>query len=153
MMFFFLGGQIVYVLELAKALAQLSSVEWVQVWTKAIKDDRISPEYGQKVEPLLKNVPLEKACIVRIPCMGSEGYVPKERLWDQLDLLVDAILRYATQENKVPDVIHSHYADAGYVAIKVCSVLQCVHTHVGHSLGRTKLSVLESMQSSIFKNY
>ncbi|GJQ09295.1 hypothetical protein GpartN1_g1086.t1 [Galdieria partita] len=138
------GGQIVYVLELAKALAQLPSVEWVQVWTKSIKDYRISPEYCQKEEPLLKNIPLEKACIVRIPCMGSEDYIPKELMWDQLDLMVDAIVRYATQENKVPDVVHSHYADAGYVAIKVCSVLQCIHTHVGHSLGRTKLSVLQS---------
>ncbi|GJD12893.1 Probable sucrose-phosphate synthase 1 [Galdieria sulphuraria] len=120
------GGQIVYVLELAKALAQLPIVEWVQVWTKSIKDDRISPEYCQKVEPLLKNIPLERACIVRIPCMGSEDYIPKELMWDQLDLMVDAIIRYAMQENKVPDVVHSHYADAG------------------HSLGRTKLSVLQT---------
>eukprot|EP00871_Galdieria_phlegrea_P001831 jgi/Galph1/2649/GphlegSOOS_G1283.1 len=138
------GGQIVYVLELAKDLAYMDCVEWVQVWTKSIKDDRISPEYGEKVEPLVKDLPLEKACIVRIPAAGSESYIPKEFLWDQLDIMVDSIVQYAIVENHVPDIIHSHYADAGYVASKVCNILQCLHTHVGHSLGRTKLLALEA---------
>ena len=37
-----------------------------------------------------------------------------------------------------PDVIHSHYADTGYVGVRAANLLGVHLVHTGHSLGRVK---------------
>jgi sucrose-phosphate synthase len=38
----------------------------------------------------------------------------------------------------MPDIIHSHYADAGYVGVRLSHLLGLPLVHTGHSLGRDK---------------
>jgi sucrose-phosphate synthase len=38
----------------------------------------------------------------------------------------------------MPDAVHSHYADAGHVGVRVASFLGRPLVHTGHSLGRVK---------------
>ncbi len=85
---------------------------------------------------------LSKPCrrkpgIVRIEC-GEQKYLPKEMLWDSLDNFSDNALAYLKGQERLPDVIHSHYADAGHVGAQLSHQLGVPLVHTGHSLGRTK---------------
>jgi sucrose-phosphate synthase len=103
------GGQTKYVVELAKALGERDDVARVVLLTRRVADERVSPDYAQEIETLS-----DKASIVRIDC-GEPGYVRKELLWDALDSFSDNVLAYLKKQARLPDILHSHYADAGYV--------------------------------------
>ena len=70
---------------------------------------------------------------------GPKRYVRKELLWPYLDDLADRIVERLQKENKFPDWIHAHYADAGYVGALVSRRLGLPLVFTGHSLGREKL--------------
>jgi sucrose-phosphate synthase len=130
------GGQVRYVLELAKTLAQLPGIDAVDLFTRRIRDKRVSPDYGQEIEELGPN-----CRIVRLPCGGGR-YIRKERLWRYLDDYVDAMISFTRREGRMPAVVHGHYADAGYIAKEVASVLGVPFIFTGHSLGKPKLDYL-----------
>ena len=126
------GGQTLYVVELARALAQQEGVASVELFTRRVVDPAVSDDYAKTFEDLA-----DKARIVRIDC-GPEEYVRKEELWDYLDFFVDNLLEYFRENDIHPDLIHSHYADAGYVGLKVANNLGLPLVFTGHSLGRVK---------------
>ncbi len=126
------GGQTKYVVELARALAKHPHVDRVDLVTRLVNDPKVSPDYAQPIEPLA-----DKAQIVRLPC-GPRRYLRKEVLWQHLDSFADELLRYLRQIGRLPYVIHSHYADAGYVGCRVAGWLGIPLVHTGHSLGRVK---------------
>ena len=64
--------------------------------------------------------------------------MPKEVLWDYLDSFTDNLLSWLKEQGKMPDVVHSHYADAGYVGVQLSNLLSIPLIHTGHSLGRDK---------------
>lgn len=127
------GGQTKYVVELALALTRSAGVERVDLLTRLVDDPAVSPDYAQPTEALA-----ERARIVRLPC-GPAGYLRKEELWDHLDSFVDNALEWLRTEGRTPDVIHSHYADAGHVGSRMARHLGVPLVHTGHSLGRVKL--------------
>ena len=57
------GGQVIYVLELAKYLGSLPDVDQVDLVTRLIDDKTVSPDYSVPVENLSN-----KTRIVRIQC-------------------------------------------------------------------------------------
>jgi sucrose-phosphate synthase len=126
------GGQTKYVVELARALADASGVERVDLLTRLVDDPSVSADYAQPLEPLH-----ERANIVRIRC-GPPGYLRKEDLWDHLDGFADNALEWLHTLPRRPDLLHSHYADAGYVAGRMARLLAIPLVHTGHSLGRVK---------------
>ena len=126
------GGQTKYVVELARALAESPGVARVDLLTRLVDDPAVSPDYAQPVETLH-----ERAQIVRIRC-GPPGYIRKEELWDHLDGFADNAVEWLHTLPRRPDVIHSHYADAGYVASRIARLLAIPLLHTGHSLGRVK---------------
>lgn len=126
------GGQTKYVVELARALGARADVEKVVLLTRRVVDSQVSADYAKWSEPLS-----EKACIVRIAC-GEEKYLRKELLWDSLENFSDNVLVYLKHQQRMPDVIHSHYADAGYVGSRLSHQLGIPLVHTGHSLGRNK---------------
>jgi len=126
------GGQTLYVVQLARALARQDDVGHVDLITRRVFDANVSQDYDALIEPLS-----EGARIIRLDS-GSEGYIPKEQLWDDLDTFVDNTATFFRENGKVPDVIHSHYADAGYVGSRLASLLGVPLIHTGHSLGRVK---------------
>ncbi|MHB8901885.1 MAG: HAD family hydrolase, partial [Thermoguttaceae bacterium] len=130
------GGQVRYVTELAKALSKCDEVDQVDVFTRRLRDKRVSEHYAREIEPLGP-----KARLVRLPCGGGR-YVRKERLWPFLDEFVDAMIAFTRRQNRIPTVIHGHYADAGYVAKEVASVFDVPFVFTGHSLGKPKLEYL-----------
>ena len=127
------GGQTTYIVELARALAKHVDVERVDLLTRLIQDPSVSEDYAQREEPLA-----EGAKIIRLQC-GPKRYLRKELLWPHLDQVVDKCLHYLRQQGRLPDLIHSHYADAGYVGQQLSLLLGVPLVHTGHSLGRPKL--------------
>lgn len=126
------GGQIRYVVELARALGERDDVAQVDLLTRRVLDTSVSADYARQHERLS-----DKVSIVRLEC-GEDSYIPKEQLWDCLDTFADNALSYLREHQLEPDVIHSHYADAGYVGIRLSSLLGIPLVHTGHSLGRVK---------------
>ena len=127
------GGQITYVLDLARALARHPRVARVDLVTRQIFDPEVGPDYAEEVEGL----GVEGARIVRIP-FGPRRYLRKELLWPHLDQLTDRLVRYLRRQGQPPHIVHSHYADAGYVGRELSRFLGIPLVHTGHSLGRSK---------------
>ena len=126
------GGQTKYVVDLVKALAQTEEVGQVDLVTRRIVDPAVSDDYARAIEPLA-----DKARIVRIDA-GPEEYIPKEQLWDHLDSFVDNLVLWLNEQERMPDLVHSHYADAGYAGVRLANLLGIPLAHTGHSLGRDK---------------
>ncbi|GAB6143626.1 HAD family hydrolase [Desulfocicer niacini] len=130
------GGQTLYVIELAQALARQPGIKKVDLITQRVVDENVSSDYAQPIEKLGKNLR-----IVRIDA-GTEAYLAKEKLWDHLDFFTDNLTDFFHGHEYLPDIIHSHYADAGYVGSHFASLLGIPQIHTGHSLGRVKRSRL-----------
>jgi len=126
------GGQTKYVVDLARALSALPEVAQVDLVTRRIVDPNISSDYAVVEESLAPG-----ARIVRIKC-GSQEYIRKEELWDHLDSFTDNLVEWFSGQPRYPSLIHSHYADAGYVGVRVSNLLGVPLVHTGHSLGRDK---------------
>ncbi len=126
------GGQILYVLELAQALASQPEVARVDLITLRVVDDNVADDYAEPIEILSDNLR-----IVRINTDPDE-YIAKEQLWDHLDGFADNVARFFRDNELLPDIIHSHYADGGYVGAHLTNLLGVPLIHTGHSLGRVK---------------
>jgi sucrose-phosphate synthase len=126
------GGQTLYVVDLARALAERDDVERVDLVTRRIVDPAVSDDYARQIEALS-----DKVRIVRIDA-GPGEYLPKEQLWDHLDPFTDNLVQWLRDQPRIPDVVHSHYADAGYVGVRLASLGGIPLIHTGHSLGRDK---------------
>lgn len=144
------GGQILYATELAKNLSLHKDVAQVDLLTRQIFDNKVSADYSQAEEKF------DKATgIIRISC-GPRRYLRKEVLWPYLDSFVDRSLAYFRRIGRIPDIIHAHYADAGYVGSKLSAILGVPLIFTGHSLGRVKLKRLLEQglnRSAIQKSY
>lgn len=126
------GGQTKYVLELTQALSKHPDIKRVDLMTRLLIDPQVSEDYSQTTKTINS-----KASIIRISS-GTNNYIPKEELWDCLDNFADNAIAYLKKQEKMPDVIHSHYADAGYVGIRLSHQLGIPLIFTGHSLGRSK---------------
>ncbi len=126
------GGQVLYVLELAQSLARHSDVGRVDLITRLIIDPNVEADYAIPIETLS-----DKLRIVRIQA-GPDEYIQKEMLWDHLDSFVDNVNNFFKENGFAPDLLHSHYADAGYVGANLASLTGIPLIHTGHSLGRVK---------------
>lgn len=126
------GGQTKYVVELLNALGSRPEVARADLMTRRVVDPHVSEDYAEAIESLS-----DKTRIVRIEC-GEQAYVPKEALWDSLDSFADNALDYLNRQERLPDIIHTHYADAGYVGTRLSHQLNIPLIHTGHSLGRIK---------------
>ncbi|MDY6935813.1 MAG: HAD-IIB family hydrolase [Spirochaetota bacterium] len=126
------GGQIKYVIELANSLSTLEEIERVDLFTRLISDKTVSMDYSESIEQVNN-----KFRIVRIQC-GGRKYIRKELLWPHLDEYVDKTIKFIKKEDSIPDIIHGHYADAGYVAMQLSKFFGIPFVFTGHSLGRSK---------------
>jgi len=129
------GGQIVYVLELAKALGKLKGVDRVDILTRRIIDLK-HPGYDEEIEKITNNVN-----IVRIEC-GPKKYIKKVKLWPYINEYVNNTKRFIKKLGRKPDILQSNYADAGLICARLSRELDIVQVHTGHSLGIPKMKRL-----------
>lgn len=136
------GGQVRYVLDLLNALEGDDRVRRVELVTRRIVDPRVSPDYAKETEVISS-----KAAIRRVDC-GPRRYLRKELLWPHLPEFVDGVLGMIRSQGDLPDVLHAHYADSGFVAARLSKVLGIPVVFTGHSLGRFKLQNLLARRRS-----
>ncbi|UCE27235.1 MAG: glycosyltransferase [Candidatus Coatesbacteria bacterium] len=117
------GGQVTYVLELAKGLAKLGVT--VDLYTRRF-DDR---------EPL--ETVADGVRIVRVPC-GPPEFVRKEDMLQYLPEYVDNMYGFIESEGLEYQLMHSHYWDAGFAAMELAPRLGIPFIHTSHSLGAWK---------------
>ncbi len=130
------GGQIKYVVEVANALRRRKDVAQIDLFTRLIVDKTVSEDYATPLEKVN-----EKFNIVRIQC-GGKKYKRKELLWPYLDEYVDKTIKHIKRQKRIPDIVHGHYPDAGYVAMQLAEIFGVPFVYTGHSLGRSKLNRL-----------
>ncbi|MBI9083256.1 MAG: HAD-IIB family hydrolase [Desulfobacterales bacterium] len=130
------GGQVKYVVELGRQLSLREDVEQVDLFTRLVSDKRVSEDYAAPTEAVG-----EKFRIVRIQC-GGRKYMRKEMLWPHLDEFVDKTIKFIKREGTLPDIVHGHYPDAGYIALHLSRIFGLPFVYTGHSLGRSKLQKL-----------
>jgi sucrose-phosphate synthase len=104
----------------------------VEVVTRQIHDRRVAADYALAEASLGPH-----ARIVRLP-FGPRRYLRKELLWPHLDGLADALVQRLRVQERLPDWIHAHYADAGRVGALLQRRLGIPLVFTGHSLGREK---------------
>jgi mannosylfructose-phosphate synthase len=117
------GGQVTYVLELSKALAELGPR--VDIYTRRFGD-------RAEVDPVNGDVH-----VIRVKADGDE-FVRKEDLFPHLDELTDNVAAYIDRNGLKYELLHSHYWDAGYVAMNLSERLGVPFIHTAHSLGAWK---------------
>ena len=122
------GGQVVYVLELSRKLAQLGYE--VDIWTRRFDDQ---PE-TESVAPRVR--------LLRAPC-GGPGFLPKERLVEHVPEWCEHALRRMRAEGLTYSFIDSHYWDAGAAGRHLADVLSVPHVFTPHSLGLWKKRQME----------
>ncbi|KAL6512374.1 putative protein serine/threonine kinase [Orobanche hederae] len=154
------GGQVKYVVELARALGSMPGVYRVDLLTRQVMAPDVDWTYGEPIE-MLNPLNSENefgesggAYIIRIPFGPKDKYLSKEILWPHIPEFVDGALGHILQMSKVlgkqigsdqplwPIAIHGHYADAGNSAALLSGVLNVPMIFTGHSLGRDKLEQL-----------
>ena len=117
------GGQVVYVLELSKKLAQLGFE--VDIWTRQFEN-----------QPQIETVN-EHVRIIRMPC-GGNNFIGKEYLYQSLDEWAEHALRFINKHQLSYHFFNSHYWDAGYATQRLSEALNVPHVHTPHSLGLWK---------------
>lgn len=114
------GGQVVYVLELSKKLAQLGFQ--VDIWTRRFEDQ-------DEIEDVDDNVR-----IIRMEC-GGKDFIPKEYLYRKLPEWSENAFRFISRNRLKYQFINSHYWDAGLAGQHMAEVLSIPHIHTPHSIG------------------
>ena len=134
------GGQLVYVKEVAQAMADLG--HRVDIITRRIQDPAW-PEFaaGEETYPGYEG----RLRILRFPCGGPE-FLEKERLWPHMEELVDNMLAF--YGDALPDFATGHYADGGYCGVLALAKAGLGFTFTGHSLGAQKLDKLGTSQDN-----
>lgn len=123
------GGQVVYVLELARKLALLGYE--VDIWTRQFEDQPQLERVGDRVR------------IIRMPCGGRE-FLPKEYLCDSLPEWNEHALTFIQAHGLEYRFLNSHYWDAGLAAQHLSNVLEVPHIHTPHSIGWWKQRQMET---------
>ena len=120
------GGQVVYVLELSKAISRLGIP--VDIYTRWFDKQR------KQTEPAPGH---EHVRIVRIPA-GPWEFVAKEQIYELLPELTENMLHFMKKEGLRYDLYHGHYVDAGMVTVEVAAATRSPSFFTAHSLGAWK---------------
>lgn len=120
------GGQVVYVLEMAKAIAKKGIK--VDIFTRWFEREKIQED----PVPGHPNVR-----VVRIPA-GPWKFRPKEFIYELLPELSTNMMDYVNQSGIEYDLFHGHYVDAGIVTLILAKAMNKPSFFTAHSLGAWK---------------
>lgn len=132
------GGQVVFVLELAKRFAAMGHT--VDVVTRRFEDQ---PEYDDVASRLR---------VWRVP-FGGEEFIRKEDMHDHLPEFVGAFLAAVEEGGLEYDLINSHYWDAGWAGQRLAEEWGVPHVHTPHSLGTWKRDDMQGDPQELESDY
>ena len=132
------GGQVVFVLELAKRFARLGYK--VDVVTRQFEDQ---PE-EDRVNKNLR--------VWRIP-FGGKAFIRKEDMHEHIGDFITNFLLRVKADGLHYDVVNSHYWDAGWAGQRIAEELRIPHIHTPHSLGWWKQQEMKGARREQDKIY
>jgi len=120
------GGQVVYVLELAKALT-----------TRGVKVDIYTRWFDQSKDQIDPVPDFPDVRVIRIPC-GPWEFIPKEFIYTVLPELAENMIKFIRENTLSYDLYHGHYVDAGIVTLDLAKAIGKPAFFTAHSLGAWK---------------
>ena len=128
------GGHIKYLLELARASSADPWIDRVDIVARGFAVGALGEGYrpGRESDGKVNLVRLDD---------GSNAYLTKEQMHTRHDRLCEAFGSYLRSLDRLPDVIHAHYADAGILARYAKEEFGIPYVFTGHSLGAVKREV------------
>jgi mannosylfructose-phosphate synthase len=132
------GGQVVFILELAKCLGRLGYP--VDIFTRQFEDQ---PE---------ADVVDDRVRVLRIPC-GGGGFIPKETLCEHIPEWVENARRFLRKNELQYAFIDSHYWDAGLAGQALSNRLHIPHLHTPHSIGSWKRDNMDGDPADLERKY
>jgi mannosylfructose-phosphate synthase len=135
------GGQVVYVLELSKALSKRGIA--VDIYTRWFDESK----------QVIESVPyFSNLRIIRIPA-GPWEFIPKEELYEFLPTLAKNMIDFIQKNRLDYDLFHGHYVDAGVVAVNVAKTLQKPVFFTSHSLGAWKRQLMNGFSEEMEEKF
>ena len=135
------GGQVVHVLQLAKALS-----------TRKIKVD-IYTRWFDSSKRQIDPVPgYPNVRVIRIRA-GPEEFIPKEEIYDILPELSENMMRFIREKNLHYDLFHGHYVDGGIVTLDIAKAFDKPPFFTAHSLGAWKREQMGGEPEELEKKY
>lgn len=132
------GGQVVYVLELARCLARMGYR--VDVLTRRFEDQPTSETVDERVR------------LLRFPCGGKE-FIRKETLCDSIPEWVENAARFIRAKDLRYSFINSHYWDAGLAGQALANRFEIPHLHTPHSIGAWKRDNMDGDSKDLEQKY
>jgi mannosylfructose-phosphate synthase len=132
------GGQVVFVLELARRFAELG-----------YSVDLVTRRFESQPETDVVDDDLR---VWRIP-FGGPGFIRKEDMHDHLEEFERHLLASIKEEGRSYDVVSSHYWDAGWSGQHVAEELGIPHIHTPHSLGAWKRQTMDGQDEELEETY
>ncbi len=132
------GGQVVFVLELAKQFRDLGYS--VDIVTRRFEGQPEVDDMGHNLR------------VWRVPFGGSE-FLRKEDMHDHLGEFVARFTGAIRDSSLTYDLISSHYWDAGYAGQQIAEEAGIAHVHTPHSLGSWKRNGMAGDPQKIESDY
>jgi mannosylfructose-phosphate synthase len=135
------GGQVVYVLELSKALSKRGIA--VDIYTRWFDESK----------QVIESVPyFSNLRIIRISA-GPWEFIPKEELYEFLPTLAKNMIDFIQKNRLDYDLFHGHYVDAGVVAVHVAKTFHRPVFFTSHSLGAWKRQLMNGFSKKMEEKY
>lgn len=135
------GGQVVYVLQLAKALTK-SKIK-VDIYTRWFDSSK------KQIDPVLDCPDVR---VIRIPS-GPWKFIRKEEIYGILPELVKNMIEFIKKESLEYDLFHGHYIDAGIVTLDVAKSFDKPAFFTAHSIGAWKCEKMGGDPEEMEKKY
>jgi len=135
------GGQVIYVLQLAKALSKHGIK--VDIYTRWF-------DFSKKQVDPVPDYPDVR--VVRIPA-GQEKFIPKEDIYDVLPELAQNMIHFIREKKLDYDLFHGHYVDAGIVTLDVAKAFDKPPFFTAHSIGAWKREKMGGDPEEMEKKY
>ncbi|MEM1211314.1 MAG: glycosyltransferase [Planctomycetota bacterium] len=132
------GGQVVYVLELAKSMAKFGYE--VDILTRQFEDQPEQEQVDDGVQ------------ILRVPC-GGDAFIDKEVLCEEIPEWIENAVEMLAERKDEYAFINSHYWDAGLAGMGLADALNVPHIHTPHSIGAWKRQNMDGDPDQLEKQY
>ena len=137
------GGHITYILGEMEALSRREDVSFAEIITRRFDAPQLGSIHHQAEECINP-----KLVITRIDS-GNSAYLAKEALRADREAFTDALIAEFRRRERLPDLIHAHFADAADVAIRVEEELGVPFVYTAHSLGLDKRTAMAVRSQAI----
>jgi mannosylfructose-phosphate synthase len=132
------GGQVVFVLELAKQFRDLGYA--VDIVTRRFEDQPEIDDMGPNLR------------VLRVP-FGGPDFIRKEDMHDHIEEFVRRFGDMMRDRQLTYDFINSHYWDAGYAGQLISEEFGIAHIATPHSLGSWKRKDMAGDEQKVESNY